>query len=506
MSFGAIFVVVIESYYIVQSDRCRRMFPVSILVKQGPCMTAENTDIQKKIPRLGDFEVKKQLGKGGMGVVYLAHQVSLDRDCALKVMSKELAAKPGFVERFVREARSMAKIHHPNVVSCYAVDEDKGLHFVAMELVDGRSMQDWLNIQKQLSVSDALLVTIIVGEALHHAHELNMVHRDVKPDNILVTKKGLVKLSDLGLAKAVDETDMSLTQSGTGLGTPHYMAPEQARNAKHVDRRCDVYALGCTLYHFLSGKTPFSGESLVDLIANKEKGKFTPVHRLNNQVPERLSLMIDKAMASDVRNRYQSCEEFVRDLESLGLAGQALSFIDAENRTVARRVGTSPSANAATKPMGTTNSGRPGGPVANPESQWYLRTEDGKQVKIDRLTAPQILTLIKSDRLNEKAKASLQAKGPFLPLAQIPVFDDEFRKFLVRKQTNSRNSNLAAEYNKLAKQYDRLSIWRRVRNAVNSALGAFALVVWLAIVGGIGVGLYFLVPILYQMVAGQVGL
>src|SRR5690606_22172413 len=132
-------------------------------------MSVDKADAQKKSSVLGDFELKKKLGQGGMGAVYLAHQISLDRDCAVKVMSKELAAKPGFVDRFVREARSMAKIDHPNVVSCYAVGEDKGLHYVAMELIDGRSMQDWLDSLKQLSVADALLVTIIIGDALHYA-------------------------------------------------------------------------------------------------------------------------------------------------------------------------------------------------------------------------------------------------------------------------------------------------------------------------------------------------
>ncbi|SFJ05813.1 serine/threonine protein kinase [Planctomicrobium piriforme] len=474
-------------------------------------MAVENTESQKKTTTLGDFEIKKKLGQGGMGVVYLAHQVSLDRDCALKVMAKELAAKPGFVDRFVREARSMAKIHHPNVVSCYAVGEDKGLHYVAMELVDGRSMQDWLNAQKQLQVSDALLVTALVGEALHYAHELNMVHRDVKPDNILVTKKGVVKLSDLGLAKAVDDTDMSLTQSGTGMGTPHYMAPEQARNAKHVDRRCDVYALGCTLYHFLAGKPPFSGETIVDLITNKEKGKFTPVHRVNKEVPERLSLMIDKAMAQDPKNRYQSCADFVKDLEGLGLASSELSFIDSDQRTTIKRK-TAPTtaggaaANMRTMPMQGTAATKPATLMAKPDSQWYVKYEENGKVKAERLTAIQVLSGLKSDKFNERTQASVQPKGPYLPLAQIPVFDEEARKMIVRQQAAQKNAQLKSEYDKLAKQYDRQWIGRFFHNLVNGTLGFVGFLVLIAVLAAIGVGLYFFVPDLYKTIAGALGL
>ncbi|MGD9856658.1 MAG: serine/threonine protein kinase, partial [Planctomycetaceae bacterium] len=297
----------------------------------------------KKVTRLGDFEIRKQLGQGGMGKVYLAHQISLDRDCALKVMSHELAEKPGFVDRFIREARAMAKLDHPHVVKCYAVDEQEGKHFVAMELIDGQSMQDWLDELEALSVEDALHVILICADALEHAHSLNMIHRDIKPDNILVTKTGVVKVADLGLAKALDD-DMSMTQSGTGLGTPHYMPPEQARDAKHVDARCDIYALGCTLYHFVTGKLPFAGDSVIALIKNKELGQFTSARRVNSQVPQRLDLIIDKMMAKDPKHRYGSCAEVIRDIESLNLAGASLSFIEADSKAVMRQRGGLPTA------------------------------------------------------------------------------------------------------------------------------------------------------------------
>ncbi|MEZ6045446.1 MAG: protein kinase [Planctomycetaceae bacterium] len=227
----------------------------------------------KKATQLGDFRLKKRLGKGGMGEVFLAQQVSLDRPVAIKTLSKELATKPDFVERFLREARSMARLHHPNVVQVYAADSSKGINFVAIEYIDGCSMQNWMDQLKRLSVGDALHVVLVCAQALKQAHDLNMIHRDIKPDNILITSKGIVKVADFGLAKAIDE-DVSMTQSGTGLGTPLYMAPEQARNAKHVDLRTDIYALGCTLYYFLTGELPFKGKDTLELILAKRKGTF----------------------------------------------------------------------------------------------------------------------------------------------------------------------------------------------------------------------------------------
>lgn len=483
-------------------------------------MASEPVDSQKKTTVLGDFELKKKLGQGGMGTVYLGHQKSLDRICAVKVLSKEFAAKPGFVDRFTREARAMAKIDHPNVVSCYAIGESNGWHYVAMELMDGQSMQDWIDDIKQIPVGDAVLVAIVCGEALHHAHELNMIHRDVKPDNILVTKKGVIKVSDMGLAKAVDDEDMSLTQSGTGLGTPHYMAPEQARNAKHVDRRTDIYALGGTLYAMLTGKTPFGGESVLELIMNKEKGKFTPAKQLNPNVPERLSLIIDKSMAADPNHRYQTCAEFVKDLEALGLANESLSFITSTDKVIARRSG-GPASNPAMKTgvdahRQTQAIRAPGAATAGPAksnpvipsdgASWYVKYESGGQTKVGKMTAAQIQTAIKTDKLGLKAQASLNAKGPFLPLSQIPVFEAEAKKMLVRGQAAARDNNLAKEYEKLAKQYERRKWWRYFGRLVDGTMGLVGLVIWLAIVAAVGAGLYFALPIVFNMIAKNVGL
>ncbi len=387
----------------------------------------------------------------------------------------------------------MAKIDHPHVVTCYAVGEDKGYHFVAMELMDGKSMQDWVDDLGKLSVPDALLVAITCADALSHAHGKNMIHRDIKPDNILVTKKGVIKVSDMGLAKVIDDEDMSMTQSGTGLGTPHYMPPEQARNAKHVDHRCDIYALGVTLYHFVTGQVPFEGGSVVDLITNKEKGFYKPAKQVNPSVPERLDLMIGKAMAKDPQHRYQTCAEFIRDLESLSLASESLSFIDAPDKVVVRRAASASAVTQAGMKTGRAN-------VAVPPTQqiqirekqgsdiweegiWYVRYRDTHgQTKIAKMKAEQVVRLIKSDQIDETATAAVNSKGPFLPLAQIPVFEDEAQKMLTRQGVKKKDRSLASTYAKIEKQHNRQKWWRLFRKFREGTMGMVSLVIWLAIV------------------------
>jgi serine/threonine-protein kinase len=191
----------------------------SATLLSGSAAAAGEEDRLKTGTRLGDFELVRKLGQGGMGEVFLARQISLDREVALKVLPKPLAERGDFVERFQREARTMARLDHPCIVRAYAVDHDRGRHFVAMEYVDGRSMRDWLKQLGRIPVGDAVHVTLRCAEALRAAHSAQTIHRDVKPDNVLVARNGGVKVADFGLAKALDE-DMTITESGVGFGTP----------------------------------------------------------------------------------------------------------------------------------------------------------------------------------------------------------------------------------------------------------------------------------------------
>ncbi len=275
---------------------------------------------------LGDFQILKKVGAGAMGAVYLACQRSKNRAVALKVLSRHLAVQPRFVQRFFREALVLGSLNHPNIVAFYGSGQEKDFPYFAMEYVDGFSTT---MLEKhcggRLPVPDALHIVVHCAEALAYAHEHNIVHRDIKPENIMITRVGQVKIADLGLAKPLHE-DQDLTESGAGLGTPKYMAPEQARNAKRADQRCDIYALGGVLYHYLTGTVPFQGESAMELLLAKEKGLFPSARRRNQEVPPRLDLLIDKMLARDVKYRYQNCQDLLRDLHSLGITHQDLSF------------------------------------------------------------------------------------------------------------------------------------------------------------------------------------
>ncbi len=471
---------------------------------------------KKKVQQLGDFRLLKKLGQGGMGAVYLAHQLSLDRKCALKVMSPTIAENKNFVERFIREARAMAKIEHPNVVRCYAVGEDKGVYYVAMELIDGSSMQDWIDTKETLDIGDALHVVIVCAQALAHAHKMNIIHRDIKPDNILVTKNGAVKLADLGLAKVTDE-DQSMTQSGTGLGTPLYMPPEQARNAKHVDLRSDIYALGCTLYKFLTGTTPYKADSTLELILAKEKGKFTPAAKLNKAVPEKLDLIIDKMIAKKKEHRYQNCGELLKDLLSLGLENQTLSFIDADEKVVlgaATPSSVQSSAQTAAHiqektvtlpPKSSREQGREQQIRKAQESKgvWFVRFKDraGKE-QIKKMPTDQIHRGLATKLLDETAHITKNTKAKWVSIGTVPEFRQQVSELILEKEKGARKTEMKSLYEKIDKQHSRRKWWRLIENYKNGTVGLISLIVWLALIGLVGYGLFIAFPIVMKMVTG----
>ena len=272
-----------------------------------------------KLTALGDFRLIAKLGEGSMGTVFKAEQVSKKRLVALKVMNKDLASRPGYVARFHREARAMARLDHPNLVRCYAAGEAHGFIYLAMEYLDGGSLQDRI-AKGSLSVSESVTMNIAIARGLQAAHESGLIHRDVKPDNVLLTKSGIPQITDLGLAKAADDDAAGLTQTGIGIGTPLYAAPEQMKDAKNVDARCDIYSLGCLFYCCLVGKPPFEADSLLGMIKAKEKGTYIPASVAKPGVPPVLDRILTKMLAKRPEHRYDSCEEVSQELEWSGLA------------------------------------------------------------------------------------------------------------------------------------------------------------------------------------------
>ncbi|HZU39292.1 MAG TPA: serine/threonine-protein kinase [Gemmataceae bacterium] len=275
---------------------------------------------------VGDYQLVRKLGEGSMGTVYKARQLSQERKVALKLLDPAMAGQPKLLQRFYREARVMIRLSHPRFVAGYEVGQAAGCEYFAMEYVSGVSLQDVRTHLSPLAVGDALHIIRACAEGLHFAHEIGLVHRDVKATNILLRKDGQVKITDLGMIKLLTD-DVGMTRTGCGIGTPSYMPLEQARDGKRVDRRSDIYALGCLLYSLLTAQMPFRGNNLVELIIAKEAGTFVPARRLNRQVPATLDDILLRMLAKLPDDRYPSCAQLMADLDSLGLVHETLSFV-----------------------------------------------------------------------------------------------------------------------------------------------------------------------------------
>jgi serine/threonine protein kinase len=258
-------------------------------------------EIAKHFPQL---EIIGLLGQGGMGMVYKARQPQLDRFVALKILSPDLSRNPAFAERFTREARALARLNHPNIVAVYDFGKAGDFYFFIMEYVDGMSLWQMELTQKPLAPTEALAIVPKICDALQYAHDEGIVHRDIKPGNILLDKKGRVKIADFGLAKLMgqDARDFTLTQSKMAMGTPQYMAPEQMEHPLQTDHRADIYSLGVVFYEMLTGELPM--------------GRFDPPSR-RVQVDVRLDEVVLRSLERDVQRRYQQASEVKTAVESI---------------------------------------------------------------------------------------------------------------------------------------------------------------------------------------------
>ncbi|MCY3018716.1 MAG: protein kinase [Planctomycetota bacterium] len=264
--------------------------------------------------KLGPYELLSKLGEGGMSAVYKARVQATGVEVALKVLPRRYSDDPMFLTRFEREARMGMELEHPNIVSTLDFGEVNGVHYIALEYVDGSSLDGLLKARNILTEREALVIVAKVAEALHHAAENGLVHRDVKPSNIMLSSQGEVKLSDFGLVKHTDPEVSKLTQSGLMVGTPHYISPEQARGDKDLDIRADIYSLGATLYHLVTGQTPFSGSSALVIITKHLKGELTPPDEINPALSEGCVAIIEKMMARERDDRYASPREMIDDI------------------------------------------------------------------------------------------------------------------------------------------------------------------------------------------------
>ncbi|MBN9414973.1 MAG: serine/threonine protein kinase [Candidatus Eremiobacteraeota bacterium] len=264
---------------------------------------------------VGNFEIMGNLGKGAMGSVYRARDKHLHRSVALKVLSSELFQDPAFVERFLREARSIAQLEHPNVVRLYEFGLHEGFHFMAMELLEGGSLGDQLNAGKIFEQNAALQLGIGAAAGLGAAHAAGIIHRDVKPDNLMLCNKSQVKIVDLGIARREKE-DSSLTQAGAYLGTPDYVAPEQIQGSD-ISGQVDIYSLGITLFHMVTGKTPYGGGSLRACIMGHLQKPLPDPRENNAELSDGFVELLKKMTAKEKTERYADMEAVVRAMQAL---------------------------------------------------------------------------------------------------------------------------------------------------------------------------------------------
>ncbi|HTL51275.1 MAG TPA: serine/threonine-protein kinase [Planctomycetota bacterium] len=271
---------------------------------------------QKKTRKMmGQYELLGKIGQGAMGTVYLSYDTEQKVDVALKVLPKDLADDPEFVARFSREAELASKVRHPNLVLAYGTGTYKGYHYIAFEYVSGGSLDFHLERTGPLSEKRALLITRDIAHALQAASDHGIVHRDMKPDNIILDRDGTAKLTDLGLSMAYDPGDPRLTAPGMAIGTPFYISPELARGVRDVDVRSDLYSLGATLYHIVTGQVPYESENSVQVMMAHIKEPIPRCREKRPELSQGLEALIMKLMSKKPEERYQSCTEVLQAIE-----------------------------------------------------------------------------------------------------------------------------------------------------------------------------------------------
>jgi len=323
--------------------------------------------------RLGHYEVKSQLGAGGMGEVYLAQDTKLDRKVALKILPAEVAAHPDRMKRFVQEAKAASALNHPNIITIHEIDETDSRHFIVTEFIDGETLREHMGIAP-MKLGDVLDVAAQIASALAAAHAAGIVHRDIKPENVKLRRDGIVKVLDFGLAKLAepegtgpeDQTRaMVKTSTGVVMGTVTYMSPEQARGLA-VDARTDIWSLGVVLYEMVAQHAPFEGPTTSDILVSILEREPRPLTKVGQDVSETLEFIVAKALTKDREDRYQTAREMLADLRRLKarlaperehsianttlVAGQRISGQTREPEHVSPSIGVLPFVNMSADP------------------------------------------------------------------------------------------------------------------------------------------------------------
>ncbi|CAN5228145.1 hypothetical protein BH11PLA2_BH11PLA2_21390 [soil metagenome] len=357
--------------------------------------------------QIGTYDLLLKIAEGGMGAVFKARSQVTGDIVAIKIIPAETARNPVLLKRFEQEFRAASLLDHPNIVKAIEYNGTSTTPFLVMEFVDGLSLGRKVEQEGPIPEDVSLHILAQICDGLHRAHKQGLVHRDVKPDNILVTSDNIAKLTDLGLVKDI-EGDLNLTKTGRGLGTPHFMAPEQFRNAKNADVRCDIYSLGATLYMMLTGTVPFARTSPLDCWMKKIKNDFPPPRKVVHGVSDRVNWAVLRAMSADPAQRPASCREFLEDLTGQAWQGWIAAKAEADP----------PSGDSSANPPGTKS-----GPV----DLWYLvyKSPQGVQQKV-KGTTDSIRQNLKANMLGDTSGIVVckSKHGPFVPLKNTPEFRD----------------------------------------------------------------------------------
>ncbi|MCC2685835.1 MAG: serine/threonine protein kinase, partial [Paenibacillaceae bacterium] len=264
--------------------------------------------------RLGDrYEILERIGGGGMAIVYKGHDVLLNRKVAVKVLRDQYVHDDEFIRRFQREAQAAASLSHPNIVSIYDVGKENDVHYIVMEYVEGTTLNEVIKEKAPMQVEEAIHFTSQICDALDHAHSNQIVHRDIKPHNILIGKNGRVKVTDFGIARAT--TSSTITQTGSVVGSVHYFSPEHAKGVS-AGAKSDLYSLGIVLYQMLTGRLPFLGESPISVALKHLQENVEEPRKVNSLIPQSVENIILKSMRKNPDERYSSAKQMQRDLET----------------------------------------------------------------------------------------------------------------------------------------------------------------------------------------------
>jgi len=313
----------------------------SVLVREGVVTERQIARVKSAIEisrgqQIPGYQILSKLGAGAMATVFKARQISLDRIVAIKVLPKRLSENAEYVERFYKEGKAAAKLNHANIVQAIDVGEAGGYHYFVMEYVEGHTLGDELGDGKVFTEAEALRVIIQIGRALEHAHRQGFMHRDVKPKNIMITKEGVTKLADMGLARAAADVEAAQAEAGKAYGTPYYISPEQIRGELGVDFRADIYSLGATLYHLVTGRVPFEAPTPAAVMHKHLKEPLVPPDHINTSLSAGLGEVVEVMMAKNRDQRYASTTDMLMDLEAIAAGEpplQARKPIDAGSLT-----------------------------------------------------------------------------------------------------------------------------------------------------------------------------